>query len=76
MNNDVATFVTVFLGLILPLLSIGGIYVWDKQQVRSTYMTAYTKNMECRVATTQSRGSDFVNKVCGEIPKLGDFKNG
>ena len=43
-------------------------------QERMIFQQAYAKNMECRVATTQSRGSDFVNKVCGEIPQFGDYR--
>jgi hypothetical protein len=52
-----------------------GMNYWDAQQVRVMYQTAYAKNMECRVSITQSRGSDFVNKVCGEIPKFEDYND-
>ena len=79
-DNDVVIFSTFIIGILCLVAGIIGMSYWDAQQVRvmyqqayAKYQQAYAKNMECRVATIQSRGSDFVNKVCGEIPKFEDY---
>lgn len=61
----------------LPFIGFAGFGVidsWNQQQTRMMYQTTYQKNMECRISYSKSSGNDFVNKVCGEIPKWENFK--
>ena len=57
----------LLIALYITLIFLGEV------QERMIYQQAYAKNMECRIAYTHTKGSDFVNKVCGEIPKFEDY---
>ena len=74
-NKDAIIFSVLVIGILSLFGGVIGMSYWDAQQVRVMYQQAYAKNMECRVSITQSKGSDFVNKVCGEIPKFEDYND-
>jgi hypothetical protein len=50
----------LLIALYITLIFLGEV------QERMIYQQAYAKNMDC---------SDFVNKVCGEIPQFGNYRN-
>jgi hypothetical protein len=68
LNLSFALGFFLLIALYITLIFLGEV------QERMIYEKSYAKNMDCRVATTQSRGSDFVNKVCGEIPQFGNYR--
>lgn len=74
-NKDAIVFSTLIIGFLCLFAGVIGMSYWDAQQVRVMYQQSYAKNMECRIAYTHTKGSDYVNKVCGEIPKFGDYND-
>ena len=72
-DKDAIVFSVLVIGILSLFGGVIGMNYWDAQQVRVMYQQAYAKNMECRIAYTHTKGSDFVNKVCGEIPKFEDY---
>ena len=72
-DKDAIVFSVLVIGILCLFAGVIGMSYWDAQQVRVMYQQAYAKNMECRIAYTHTKGSDFVNKVYGEIPKFEDY---
>ena len=59
---------SVFFIIIVAATSI----TYSEQQQRALFQQTYNKNLECRQALKNNTKS-FVNEICGEIPKIGDF---
>ena len=59
---------SVFFVVIVAATSI----TYSEQQQRALFQQTYNKNLECRQALKNNTKS-FVNEICGEIPKIGDF---
>ncbi len=72
-NKNAILFSVWVIGTLCSFACVIGMNYWDAQQVRVMYQQTYAKNMECRISYTHTKGSDFVNKVCGEIPKFEDY---
>ena len=75
--NEGAFFAILIICFTILALSSISLDYWSANQVRVTYQTAYQKNMECRISTYNYKNaytSEFVNKVCGNIPKLEDYQ--
>ena len=72
-NKDAIVFSVLIIGILSVFGVVIGMTYWDAQQVRVMYQQTYAKNMECRISYTHTKGSDFVNKVCGEILKFEDY---
>jgi hypothetical protein len=60
------------LSVFFIILVAGSIITYDAQQQRTLFQQTYNKNLECRQALKNNTKS-FVNEICGEIPKIGDF---
>jgi hypothetical protein len=60
------------LSVFFIILVAGSIITYDSQQQRALFQQTYNKNLECRQALKNNTKS-FVNEICGEIPKIGDF---
>jgi hypothetical protein len=60
------------LSVFFVVLVAGGIITYSEQQQRVLFQQTYNKNLECRQALKNNTKS-FVNEICGEIPKIGDF---
>lgn len=70
--NEGAVFAIVVVTLTIGIL--GGNY-WNANQIRMTYLQAYSKNQDCRIASQKSGYTNSIEKICGAVPKFEDYMN-
>ena len=62
------------LSLLSFVVIVIGYFTYSEQQQRVLFQQTHNKNLECRQALKNNTKS-FINEICGEIPKIGDFVN-
>jgi len=73
--NEGAFFAIVVVALtIICGVSISLDY-WNENQIRMIYQQAYAKNQDCRIASQKSGFANSIEKICGAVPKIEDYKN-
>jgi hypothetical protein len=75
--NEGAFFAICVVALTIICAGSISLEYWSSNQVRMTYQTSYQKNMECRSAVAKYgnlNGLQYVDKTCGDIPKLEDYQ--
>jgi amino acid transporter len=71
-QDNMAGLIVVSFLIVVISIFMGGI-VWENQQTRVMYQTAYQKNMECRIASQKSGFTNSIEKICGTVPKFEDY---
>lgn len=67
--------VAIIVGIIaIVAISAMGLDYWNINQTKVMFNQAYSKNMECRIASQNSGFTNSIEKICGEIPRFKDFQ--